>query len=361
MSENLTIAKKIREELGLSVVNQLVNNKPPKLVMRKRTSDNIKYQNGILVLGNKTIERKMNDVSEIKAFTQTLVLGRVITEALEQGHYPTQRDLYYTVSAFELPNGKLLFKDQPESDAILRDIEVLTGYLREDMGIVTKEKGQIVGKIVFEGKVAGEKVRIDCSKTPMLPTIPSLVDRIKILEVDADFVLVIEKSAVLESLWHSGFWKKYNCLLVTGSGQPDRATRRMVRRLAYEFELPVYVLVDGDPYGWHIYSVYKMGSMTLSYESEKLSCPKAQFIGVSESDIFEYKLNKLKNATMKAKDTDVKRAKDMMKYPWFKEDEFWQREFKLFLKHRLKTEIEAFSRYHFGYLQEKYLPAKLKI
>ncbi len=86
-------------------------------------------------------------------------------------------------------------------------------------------------------------------------------------------MLVIEKDAIFQRLNREGFWNKESCLLITAKGMPDRATRRFVRRLNEEYKLPVFVLTDGDPYGWYIYSVYKSGSIKLSYESDRLATP----------------------------------------------------------------------------------------
>ncbi|MEM3229188.1 MAG: DNA topoisomerase VI, partial [Fervidicoccaceae archaeon] len=109
---------------------------------------------------------------------------------------------------------------------------------------------------------------------------------IDFVDLNAEYVLVVEKDAVFQQLHRYGFWKKNKVILVTSAGQPDRATRRFVRRLNEELKLPVYILADSDPYGFYIYSVFKIGSITLSYESERLATPKARFLGVTMSDVF---------------------------------------------------------------------------
>src|SRR5881628_528874 len=73
----------------------------------------------------------------------------------------------------------------------------------------------------------------------------------------------------------------YNCVLLTGNGQPPRGVRRLARRLHEEKRLPVYVLVDNDPWGYYIYSVIKQGSINLAFESQRMAIPQAKFIGLS--------------------------------------------------------------------------------
>ena len=65
---------------------------------------------------------------------------------------------------------------------------------------------------------------------------------------------------------------------------------RLVQRMATELKLPVYVLVDNDPWGFYIYSVIKQGSINLAYESMRMAVPKARFIGISSFDPERYDL-----------------------------------------------------------------------
>jgi DNA topoisomerase VI subunit A len=166
----------------------------------------------------------------------------------------------------------------------------------------------------------------------------------------------IEKNAMFERLHEDKFWKKHNAILITTQGQAARGVRRLIQRLSTEFKIPVYVCTDADSYGWYIYSVIKYGSISLSHVSERLGCPKAKFLGLTISDIDKFKLH---NFTIKAKDVDIKRAKEMMKYEWFKSKE-WQRELKLMIQKKVKAELEALSGRGLKFVTETYLPTKIK-
>ncbi len=50
---------------------------------------------------------------------------------------------------------------------------------------------------------------------------------------------------------------------------------------------------------------------------------------------------------------------ELKTYPWF-QSPAWQRELDLFLEKKEKAEIEAFSSKSLGFLEEKYLPEKIK-
>ena len=133
--------------------------------------------------------------------------------------------------------------------------------------------------------------------------------------------------------------------------------RRLARRLHEEYKLPVYVLVDNDPWGYYIYSVVKQGSINLAFESQRMAIPDAKFIGLSSFDAEKHGLPR--NVGIKMKDTDITRAKELLAYPWFQKKE-WQKEIKHMLASGLKFELDTLANKDFQYLTAKYLPKKLK-
>lgn len=52
----------------------------------------------------------------------------------------------------------------------------------------------------------------------------------------------------------------YKLWLLKGKGYPDVNTRRFLRRLWDELQLPALALVDADPHGISILAVYRFGS-----------------------------------------------------------------------------------------------------
>jgi DNA topoisomerase-6 subunit A len=133
--------------------------------------------------------------------------------------------------------------------------------------------------------------------------------------------------------------------------------RRLVQRLHRELSLPVYVLVDNDPWGFYIYSVVKQGSINLAFESMRMAVPDARFIGLSSFDKVTYKLPS--NVAIKMDDGDVARAKQMLAYPWFQAKQ-WQNEIQEMVRSGVKYELEALSRRGISFITEEYLPGKLK-
>ena len=85
--------------------------------------------------------------------------------------------------------------------------------------------------------------------------------------------------------------------------------RRLLHRLHNELKLPVYCLLDNDPWGYYIYSVIKQGSINLAYESQRMAIPNARFLGLRSNDFERCSLSN--SVKIMLNDTDRKRAKQI--------------------------------------------------
>jgi DNA topoisomerase VI, subunit A len=167
---------------------------PPKLEIPMRTLANTVFDpnKGILKLGIRKIERNFLNMNETKKFMQTLLMASIIYQALVENEYPTIRDLYYRgkhTILFKDLNGRVreenTWEEQSESDASIRDVEVMTGLLREDMLILSKEKGKVVGNM----RIRSGNDTIDLSKLGHgAYAIESTPDLIEFLDYDAEIV-----------------------------------------------------------------------------------------------------------------------------------------------------------------------------
>lgn len=52
------------------------------------------------------------------------------------------------------------------------------------------------------------------------------------------------------------FYNKFPCIILTAKGQPDVASRLFLNKLKTELKIPILAVVDSDPYGLKILSVY---------------------------------------------------------------------------------------------------------
>ena len=350
--------KKIKE-LAKKVLKDAKKKKNPFLEIPSRTLSNIKFneKKGIIELGKEKQKRYLFNVGQIRKFMQTFLVAAACKELVEQGKTTSIRDLYY-MTKHTLPGTNInTFDDQQtESDPIIEDLEVTLDLLREELNLFASNRGALVGEIT----IVDSGDRIDCRKLGSGGwSIPSIVEDpvIKFRNCNAKFVLMVEKDAVWRRLNEDKFWKKQKCILIHGQGMAPRGVRRLLYRLNNELKLPVYVFVDNDPWGFYIYSVIKQGSINLAYESMRMAIPKAKFIGLSSFDLEKYNLPK--NVTIKLNDQDIKRAKQLLGYPWFQKKE-WQKEIKHMLKNKYKLELEALSSKGISFVSDVYLPEKIK-
>jgi DNA topoisomerase-6 subunit A len=132
----------------------------------------------------------------------------------------------------------------------------------------------------------------------------------------------------------------------------------MLYRLHNELKLPVYCLLDNDPWGYYIYSVIKQGSINLAYESRRMAIPEAKFLGLRSRDFERCELSS--SVRIDLNDTDRKRAKQIANYPWFVNKKPWQREIKKLLDNGFKLEVESLISKDISYVTEVYTPERLE-
>jgi DNA topoisomerase-6 subunit A len=247
------------------------------------------------------------------------------------------------------------FDDQTESDMIIEDIEVSLDALREELHLFAAKRGSMVGPMTIVD--AGDTIDLFRMGSGGW-SIPSITegDVIQFKKCDAEYILLVEKEAVWHRLNEDKFWKKHNCALVTGNGQATRGVRRLLQRMHTELKLPVYVLVDNDPWGLYIYSVIKQGSISLAYESMRMAVPDARFLGIRSRDFQRFKLSD--DVKIQLEKEDQTRAKQMLAYPWFKKKQ-WQEEITDLLKAGFKMEIEALSNKDISFVTDVYIPEKI--
>jgi DNA topoisomerase-6 subunit A len=311
----------------------------------------------MLTIGNKTVQVSPDNTKKIPTFAQYVVMANAVRRLLDEEMESTIRGMYYaTLSTVGDEKNKLKFwNSQENSDDAIKAVELLTGIPREEFSVTSKPKGMISGPIML--RVGGDLIDCNLGSRATSQLIPTNIRDLEIVTVKADFVMVVEKDTVLNNIRKSGFIQKYNAILMTGSGEPDRATRMMVKMLNEEWKKPVVIFADADPWGLGIALRYKIGSESLSYDSDRLVTPDAQVLGMLFSDIYEYNIPEV--ARLTASDEDVNRANDMKKKPWL-QDKQWQKELNLFLQRKEKCELDAFFKHGFKYLAETYLPQKLR-
>ncbi|GIS44464.1 MAG: hypothetical protein Ct9H90mP16_15340 [Candidatus Poseidoniales archaeon] len=73
-------------------------------------------------------------------------------------------------------------------------------------------------------------------------------EKIELVEHDIDFIMAFETGGMFDRLVENGFDEDYRCGLLHLKGQPARSTRRIMKRMNEEWNLPIIVFLDGDPW-----------------------------------------------------------------------------------------------------------------
>ena len=355
MAKSNTVTTRIKSE-ATRIKGSILKGKKPAMRFPLRALSNVRYhpKHGFFEMRGKTKERTLT-VNTVKTFAQTLRMMALSKELLDTDDIATKREAYYVSKNWEAAR----FNEQPESDAVIDDVEAFFGLNREQLGFIPEEKGgDVAGKLVVIDveRDTGKKLRIDCTKFGSgAYSIPIAVEHLE-FETKADFVLVIETAGMFQRLVKHNYWKKANCILVSMGGVPTRACRRFIRRLSDTRKLPVYVFVDGDPYGFsNIYRTLKVGSGNAAHLNEFFCVPRATLLGITPQDIVTYKL-----PTHPLKDVDIKRAKDALKNdPFILHHKRWQRALEQLVKMGVRAEQQALAKHGLNYVIDTYLPEKL--
>ncbi len=346
------------ETLAKGVVKSALSGREPKIEIPTRSLSNTKWNKSrrILEMGASSQERQLFNLGQAKKFMQTMLQAKGVEELIEANKTLSLRGMFYKGLHTIQGTKEKTFDDQSESDSVLEDLEVGLGSLREELHIFAKKAGTMVGNITIVD--SGDE--INCRKMGSGGyAIPSIVepDVIQFKKCEADFILHVEKNTVWSRFNEDRFWETHNCILTEGGGQPPRGVRRLLHRLHNELKLPVYCLLDCDPWGHYIYSVIKQGSISLAFESERLAIPDAKYLGIRAIDYERCELTD--DVQIDLNERDITRAKQISEYPWFQGHKGWQKEIKTMLASGFKMEVESLITKDISYVTETYVPERL--
>jgi DNA topoisomerase-6 subunit A len=364
-SDTATRSTKDKKTLGSirgladSVIQSAERGRAPYVDIPSRSLSNVRFNKAkrIIEMGNGTNRRELFNLAQARSYMQTLLVASGCKQLIDQGKTTSIRGLFYLLKHTIEGTSEETFDTQDDCDPVIEDIEVSLDSMREELHLYAKNAGAMVGPITLVD--SGDT--IDCSRMGSGGySIPSIVEQdiVQFKKNTAKFVLHVEKDTVWRRFNEDKFWRKHNCILTHGGGQPPRGVRRMLHRLHYELKLPVYCLLDNDPWGYYIYSVLKQGSINLAYESRRMAIPDARYLGLRSLDYGRCQLSP--SVQIKLNEQDIKRAKQIAQYPWFLNKKPWQKEIEMMLKNGFKLEVEALISKDISYVTEEYVPARLE-
>ena len=339
------------------IYNQIERGQVPSMQIPLRSKKNIQFapRKGVWKYGNMKGVRSAKKMKGAYMLLRTMYMLEFIQDMVKNQKSSTLREMYYISEGW----GNAKFGSQDESNNLAEDLEIVTACMREDFKLRPEEDGaRVIGNITLEEtNRKGEKKRInlrdDVGDSGYGIPYNVETDKINLLDCDADFIIACETGGMFDRLVENGFDENYNAVILHLKGQPARSTRRFMKRLNEEMNLPLVVFTDCDPWSYRIFSSIAYGAIKTAHISEYLATPSAMYVGITATDILNYDL-----PTDKLNSQDIKALHSEKTDPRFK-DRFWRDEIDLMLKLGKKAEQQALAKYGLDFVTDKYLPEKL--
>nr|SVE93141.1 EOG090X09ZG [Moina brachiata] len=273
------------------------------------------------------------------------MLGKV-HHLLKTNTNSTKRDIYY--------EDVTLWGSQTLLDEIVTQLTRLLRIPRHCINIRATSKGLVAGSLTFldpSGKL------VDC-RTPNGILIPDDVDKLSQLRSTANAILVIEKDSTFQKLIDDKVEHFIgDCIMITGKGYPDINTRRLLRRLWEELEVPPLALVDADPHGIYIMAVYRYGSQNLE-QIEHLATPQLRYVGLQPSDIESLRLPSDARLPLTGRDRSL--LSSLCEKPFVTQNGHLHEQVLKLRQLDCKVELQGLTKISPQFLVRSYLPSKIR-
>jgi DNA topoisomerase-6 subunit A len=349
--------KEALHDVVTEMYDKIIKGDPPTMTLPVRTKNNIGFDNklGVYKYGKKKSIRDATSLGSAKQLLRALHVIEFIEEMIDAEKSSTLREMYYISEGWGL--GK--FSSQNESNNLAEDLEVVTKCLREDFKLRPEEDGaRMIGNLTLRernrrGQWMEINARDDVGDSGYGVPYNVEEEKIELMHHDIDFIMAIETGGMFDRLVENGFDEEYRCGLLHLKGQPARSTRRIIKRMSEEWDLPVVVFLDGDPWSFRIFASIAYGAIKTAHISEYLATPSATYLGITADDIIAYDLP---SDDLSSKDKDALEAE--LTDPRFA-DGWWQEQIKMMLDIGKKAEQQSLAKYGLDFVTETYLPEKL--
>ena len=351
-SKNSQETNSLLVEYALDFLNQAMispNDAAFQIPSRAGTNVGFDEDQELVLIGRQMIDRQFRNLASVSSLEQMSIVMKLIHDILARDIHSTKRDIFYmNVNAFD---------KQSVSDSLIEDLGAMIQVTRSSLNISASSKGIVVGRISFKEK--GDF--IDCGAIGAGKAISPNIDDIEDMDTDAEMCLVIEKDAVFNRLAEDQFYDYVPSILVTAKGQPDIATRQFLKKINDDLKLPIFAIMDADPYGFEIMRVYSVGSKALSFESSHLAVPNIKWLGLLPSDLApESGFDIPRSALIKMTSKDIHRSKLMLDEEFVKRKPKWREQLEIQINTGYKAEIQALNARDPQYITNFYLPQKIE-
>lgn len=256
--------------IARDIAEKLRNSEPVEIALTNHNDVTLDPLIGARVIYDDAPRKKLSLTRDPKELAIFLKVASITLRTLENGEIISKRAIFYQDTR--------LFGHQRKVDQAVENIACMIEVPRASLGIIACQKGYIAGPITWTDESG---MTTDCSQR--IQSIPHNIDSIRVNRSDAIAVLVIEKEAVFMRLVQSTIVNE--CVLITGRGVPDYATRLFVKMIQDIYSKPLLGLFDMDPFGFSIFMTYKFGSRKAAYDGMNMAATNIQWLGVRPSDM----------------------------------------------------------------------------
>ena len=274
--------------------------------------------------GDPKFQRNFGNIAQSRSFTSICLVMSFIHQLLLYNRTTTTREVYYVFVTH--------FRNQRECDGVILDVAKILGVSRRSLGLSASPKGWFCGclEITRKGTLpSGKDVSgtIDGTALSSIQGLPitrewterdesgCTEDGVEITitaKDDAKVILVIEKEGVYNRLSEDRIFDRFPCILVTGKGFPDLATRALVSTLHKELELPVIGLCDCNPFGISVLALYHYAGDRMGVDGRMRYSVPIQWAGLRPSDVARLKDDLPETVFQKLTDLDNKRIASLL-------------------------------------------------
>src|SRR5213083_1425846 len=221
--------------------------KDPTIAIPVRSLSNVNFneRKGLIEMGKRKQARSFFNVAMAKKFMQTVLVADALSELQRANLTTSLREIYYRTKHTIKDSHENTLDTQDESDPLIEDLEVTLTALREELHVRAENAGSIVGPVVF----VDDGDRVDCTRLGKGGySVPSIVEPeyLQISRCTADVVLLVEKGTQWNRLSEDKFWRRYNCVLLTGVAKLNPA-QDAAKAASRGFEINRSVAKDSSP------------------------------------------------------------------------------------------------------------------
>jgi meiotic recombination protein SPO11 len=302
--------------------------------------------------GDPTFHRNFDHKSQSRSFVSICLVMSFIHQLLMANRTTTTREVYYVFVTH--------FRNQRECDDVILDVAKVLGVSRRSLGLSASPKGWFCGCVEISRRgtlPSGQNVSGTIDGTALLsvqglPITREWTERdihgrtedgveIKLTSKNARAILVIEKEGVYNRLSEERIFDRFPCILVTGKGFPDLATRALVSALHRELDIPVIGLCDCNPFGLSVLALYHYAGERMGIDGRNRYTVPMRWLGLRPSEVAELKDELPDTVFQKLSELDHKRIASLLDSgnPFLTEED--EEEVRIMGDSGYKVELEA--------------------